>query len=88
MNVLNLKKMKDKLKPKDAKAKKRCDDELQLRTDIAELIRQFSKKYDVECVDMEIIRNEWYGRQTWNCPMYNIRMAWKFDYLAHDLNED
>ena len=73
----------NKLKPKDAKAKKRCDDERKLRTDIANLLLEFSKKYDVHCLGIDISVNEWYGKNTWNCPMYNLSMAWGFDYLEH-----
>lgn len=79
--------MENKLKTKDSKAKNRCDDELKLRTEIAELLRKFSKKYDVECVNIDIRRNEWYGKHDWNCPMYNLSLAWAFDYLSHDPDE-
>ena len=79
--------MTDKLKPKDAKAKKRYDDEVKLRHDIDALLTEFSKKYDVECLGIDIRRNEWYGKNDWNCPMYNFTLVWGFDYLSHPTEE-
>ena len=76
--------METKLSVKDKKAKQRYDDEVKLRADINKLLWEFSKKYDVECVDIGIARNEWYGRNTYECPMYLLSLAWKFDYLAHE----
>lgn len=60
------------------------EDEVKLRADINKLLLEFSKKYDVECIDIGIARNEWYGRNTYECPMYLLSLAWKFDYLAHE----
>ena len=77
--------METKLSVKDKKAKQRYDDEVKLRTDINKLLWEFSKKYDVECVDIGVARNEWYGRnEDYKCPMYLLSLAWKFDYLAHE----
>ena len=76
--------METKLSTKDKRAKQRYEDEVKLRSDINKLLWEFSKKYDVECVDIGIARNEWYGRNTYECPMYLLSLAWKFDYLAHE----
>ena len=76
--------METKLSVKDKRAKQRYDDEVKLRADINKLLWEFSKKYDVECVDIGVARNEWYGRNDFNCPMYLLSLAWKFDYLAHE----
>ena len=76
--------METKLSTKDKRAKQRYDDEVKLRANINKLLWEFSKKYDVECIDIGIARNEWYGRNTFNCPMYLLSLAWKFDYLAHE----
>ena len=76
--------METKLSVKDKRAKKRYEDEVKLRADINKLLWEFSKKYDVECVDIGIARNEWYGRNTYECPMYLLSLAWKFDYLVHE----
>ena len=76
--------METKLSVKDKKAKQRYDDEVKLRANINKLLQEFSKKYDVECVDVRVARNEWYGRNKFNCPMYLLSLAWKFDYLAHE----
>lgn len=76
--------METKLSVKDKKAKQRYDDEVKLRANINKLLWEFSKKYDVECIDIGITRNEWYGRNTYNCPMYLLSLAWKFDYLSHE----
>lgn len=76
--------METKLSTKDKRAKQRYEDEVKLRADINKLLWEFSKKYDVECVDIGIARNEWYGRNTYECPMYLLSLAWKFDYLAHE----
>ena len=69
---------------KDKKAKQRVDDEVQLKGRISKLLRDFSKKYDVELVGMEIRKNGYYpnpsGEQT---PMYLMDLYWKFDYLGH-----
>lgn len=76
--------METKLSIKDKRAKQRYEDEVKLRSDINKLLWEFSKKYDVECVDIGIARNEWYGRNDYKFPMYLLSLAWKFDYLAHE----
>ena len=76
--------METKLSIKDKRAKQRYEDEVKLRANINKLLWEFSKKYDVECIDIGIARNEWYGRNAYNCPMYLLSLAWKFDYLAHE----
>ena len=68
---------------KDKKAKKRVDDEIKLKTRISELLRDFSKEYDVELVGIDIRKNEFYPDKSLDIPMYNMGFYWKFDYLAH-----
>ena len=68
---------------KDKKAKKRADDEIKLKTKISELLRDFSKEYDVELVGIDIRKNEFYPDKSLDIPMYNMDFYWKFDYLAH-----
>lgn len=68
---------------KDKKAKKRVDDEIKLKTKISELLRDFSKEYDVELVGIDIRKNEFYPDKSLDIPMYNMDFYWKFDYLAH-----
>ena len=69
---------------KDKKAKQRVDDEVQLKSRISKLLRDFSKKYDVELVGMDIRKNDYYpnpnGQQP---PMYLMDLYWKFDYLGY-----
>lgn len=65
---------------KDKKAKKRVDDEIKLKTKISELLRDFSKEYDVELVGIDIRKNDFYPD---DIPMYNMDFCWKFDYLGH-----
>ena len=68
---------------KDKKAKKRVDDEIKLKTKISELLRDFSKEYDVELVGIDIRKNEFYTDKSFDIQMYNMDFYWKFDYLAH-----
>ena len=68
---------------KDEKAIERYKDEVNLKDNINKLLLEFSKKYDVECVDIGIERNEWYGKNDTACPMYLLSLFWKFDYLSH-----
>lgn len=68
---------------KDKKAKKRVDDEIKLKTRISELLRDFSKEYDVELVGIDIRKNEFYPDKSLDIPMYNMDFCWKFDYLGH-----
>ena len=68
---------------KDKKAKKRVDDEIKLKTKISELLRDFSKEYDVELVGIDIRKNEFYPDKSLDIPMYIMDFYWKFDYLAH-----
>ena len=66
---------------KDKKAKKRVDDEIKLKTKISELLRDFSKEYDVELVSIDIQKNNYYPDN--DTVMYNMDLYWKFDYLGH-----
>ena len=66
---------------KDKKAKKRVDDEIKLKTKISELLRDFSKEYDVELVGIDIQKNNYYPDN--DTGMYNMDLYWKFDYLGH-----
>lgn len=68
---------------KDKKAKKRVDDEIQLKTKISKLLRDFSEEYDVELVGIDISKNDFYPDESLDTPMYNMDLYWKFDYLAH-----
>lgn len=68
---------------KDKKAKKRVDDEIKLKTKISELLRDFSKEYDVELVGIDIRKNDFYPDKSLDIPMYNMDFCWKFDYLGH-----
>ena len=68
---------------KDKKAKKRVDDEIKLKTKISELLRDFSKEYDVELIGLDIRKNDFYPDVSLDTPMYNMDLYWKFDYLAH-----
>ena len=68
---------------KDKKAKKRVDDEIKLKTKISELLRDFSKEYDVELVGIDIRKNDFYPDESFDIPMYNMDFCWKFDYLGH-----
>ena len=68
---------------KDKQAKKRVDEEINLKRKISDLLRDFSEKYDVQVVGMSISKNEWYPSTTDNPPMYNIDLCWPFDYLGH-----
>ena len=67
---------------KDKKAKKRVDDEIKLKTKISELLRDFSKEYDVELVGIDIRKNDFYPDR--GLEMYNRDLYWKFDYLGHN----
>lgn len=69
---------------KDNKAKKRVDDEVELKSKISKLLRNFSKKYDVEAAGIDIAKNPFYPSQEIpDTPMYSIEIYWKFDYLGH-----
>lgn len=69
---------------KDNKAKKRVDDEVELKSKISKLLRDFSKKYDVEAAAIDIAKNTFYpSHGNPETPMYNIEIYWKFDYLGH-----
>ena len=69
---------------KDKKAKQRVDDEIELKVKISKLLRDFSKKYDVELTQIEIRKNEFYPTDnTHQPPMYLMNLHWKFDYLGH-----
>ena len=70
----------NKLSLKDAKAKKRCDDEIQLHHKIGELLQEFSLKYDVICSNICIRKNEFYGTDA-TTPLYLIDTDWRFIYL-------
>lgn len=69
---------------KDKKAKQRVDDEIELKVKISKLLRDFSKKYDVELTQIEIRKNEFYpSDHTPQPPMYLMNLHWRFDYLGH-----
>lgn len=70
---------------KDKKAFNRAQDCIKLELEISELLRKFSQKYDVECVNINITKNQWYNKdnELRQPPMYVINTAWKFDYLGH-----
>lgn len=68
---------------KDKKAKKRVDDEIKLKAKISKLLRDFSDEYDVELVGINIWKNNFYPSKSFDTPMYNMDLYWKFDYLAH-----
>jgi len=72
---------------KDKKAFDRVNDCIKLQLDISNLIRKFSQKYDVECIGIDIRKNEWYNKdnEQQQPPMYLIDFAWKFDYLGHPI---
>ena len=68
---------------KDKQAKKRVDEEIELKRKISDLLRDFSEKYDVQVAGMSINKNEWYPSTIGDPPMYNIDLYWSFDYLGH-----
>jgi hypothetical protein len=69
---------------KDKKAKQRVDDEVDLRIKISKLLRDFSKKYDVELTHIDIRKNEFYPSTSGSQPpMYVMDLYWRFDYLGH-----
>lgn len=69
---------------KDKSAKERYDDEIMLKRKISDIIRDFSEKYDVELVGIDISKNGFYpDKGVSDPPMYNMNMFWKFDYMGH-----
>lgn len=69
---------------KDKKAKQRVDDEVELKIKISKLLRDFSKKYDVELTNIDIRKNEFYpSTSSSQPPMYIMDLYWRFDYLGH-----
>lgn len=69
---------------KDKKAYKRIEDECKLKNKISQLLQKFSKTYDVECVNISITKNEYYGKdERVQPPMYLIDLFWQFDYMGH-----
>lgn len=72
------------MREKDRKAMQRVDDEVQLKIKISKLLRDFSKKYDVELAGIDIRKNEFYpSAGDSQPPMYLMHLYWKFNYLAH-----
>ena len=69
---------------KDKKAKQRVDDEIMLKVKISKLLKDFSKKYDVELTQIDVRKNEFYpSNNNSQPPMYLIDLYWRFDYLGH-----
>lgn len=67
---------------KDKEHYKRHNDEMALRSEIGKLIENFTRKYGLKAVNIDLFENEWYkGNPDDNIPIYNIFIAYKPTYM-------